>query len=127
MIEFVPVYGANDYTARTSVPLDVTGIPDMIEWKRSFSPTKVHLEYEYSSEFGQWALSTWTVTGPVRLKSGALSTKLNGQRRGWGWAVSDEVPGWLAAAITEYRPIGTVVYTHSSRRFFETASDAEGA
>ena len=132
MIELTPVYGADDYTARASFPLDVTGVADMIEWKRSFSPAKLHLEYEYSSEFGQWKLNTWEVSGPIRLKSGALSTKLNGQRRGWGRSVSDGIPAWISAAITEYRPIGSLIFTHGSRRFFGSGApdeviDTEGA
>ena len=113
MISMTPEYGPDDYTARTAFGLKVSGVPDMRQHKRIFSPDTIRLQFEYSSEHRQWKLNTWTVSGPVRLKSGELSQNSRAERYGWGWT-SEEVPEeWISVAIQEYRPLGCVAFVHT--------------
>lgn len=114
MIEIKPRYPAKNYTADTSFTLTVSGVADMPSMNsgtgKCFQPERLTLEYRYSSEFGQWAMSTWSVRGPIRLKSGELSDRSTGQQ--YGWSFGDSEPTWVAAAIERYKPTGVITYHH---------------
>jgi len=114
MIELKPDARADDYTADTSFALSVSGVPDMRSFNsgsgRCFKPVRLRLTYRYSSEFGQWALDMWNVSGPMRLKSGETSDKQRGQQ--YGWSFGDGQPQWVADAIERYRPTGIITFQH---------------
>lgn len=113
MIRVNPENGPDDYTALTKFQMTLSGVPDMKQWKRTFAPDRLVLQYEYSSEHGQWKLDQWSISGPMRLKDGRLSQTLRPDVHGWSWKVDDGIPEWLSITIDQYRPTGTITYTHT--------------
>jgi hypothetical protein len=111
-IEITPKAG--EYYASTSFGMAVTGVEDMTS-ARTFSPDRLSLTFEYSSESGTWALAAWTVGGYVRQKSGRLSSKLRGKRSGYGFNAREltNTPDWVIKAAEWYRPTGPVIFRRS--------------
>lgn len=109
MIEMRSANTADEFHAKTSVTVIVTGVAD-VGITRAFSPQRLKLDYLYSSKTGHWKVDGWEYSGPNRLKDGSLSTKMSGRRYGWGRYDANAAPAWVRVAIDHYRPVGTVTF-----------------
>jgi hypothetical protein len=95
--------------------LDVSGVPDLTERlgsKRTLRPQELFISYRQDGGDAPVILWHVTVRGPLRLKSGELSSKVTCDVNSYFWQLvwdereelDDSFPLWVRELVEEYWP-----------------------